>query len=217
MTRLEALQTLAADPLLPWLIIALCGARILWRRREAIVATSRKVAAKVRDFAVSHNPAGKVSLPSVETVLLAGCVLVLASQRGCIKIPSLPSLPSIPVVNPVDPNSVPVSFQDFRVILVEETSDKSREVTTTLSATPAVSAYLNAKCGTTGWRKWDLTDHDKWIANVPVEFREMLAAPRPLPPCVVIAAKGRAVAKPIPADTTPEAFIELLKPYGGEL
>jgi hypothetical protein len=127
-----------------------------------------------------------------------------------------PNRPVDPVVTPVDPNApgTPVSFDGFRVIVLEESGDRSRDLASRLVASPGVSGYLNSHCdgGAQGWRRWDV---EVETANVPAAFRELMAVPRPAPPCVVIASKKRAVALPISTSTTAESFVEMLKPYGG--
>jgi hypothetical protein len=121
-----------------------------------------------------------------------------------------------PTVEPVDPNlpGTPVSFDGFRVIVLEESGDRTREVASLLTANPPVRQYLNSHCegGASGWRRWDA---DVPLANVPSEFREMMNVPRTGSSCVIVAAKKKAVVIPLTANTTPEAFLELLKPYGG--
>jgi hypothetical protein len=206
----KASYGLVTAPWFPYVMAGLAVLLGLWHRRDALKAK----AVDAYTFVLGKATGATVPKLSATHILLLFAVLSWAAQRDWnITLPTFPTTPSTPVApaTPTIPDGVSVSFDGFRVLVVEESGTRPPWLYE-LTASPEVQAYLASHCegGVKGWKVWD--QHTE-ILNAPVEFKELMGVPRESVPCVVVGVKKQAKALPIPHE--PAAFIELLKKYGG--
>lgn len=113
---------------------------------------------------------------------------------------------------------IPEVSRNFRVELVTDSSKPlTQEQTDAISAGDAVD-YMDSHCekeadGHSGWRRFDVTDGDKQLANEAKVWRDLYAKHGD-PPSVVIKSGTKVIATPLPKDTA--ALKSLLLQYGGK-
>jgi hypothetical protein len=140
--------------------------------------------------------------------LVVAALLVFASA-GCRRPLPLPPIPQPEPINPVVPSGLRA------VILWESSQPHSRQQLNVLNSTKLI-AVLDARCGTDGWRKWDLSSiRDSGVANESAEWQRLwtLCLPvveRKLVPLPAVVVFGRTIAVTELPDTF-EAAAELLK------
>ena len=132
--------------------------------------------------------------------------------------PPQPPTPPVPPTPPAPPEPAPIPAEGFRVLTVVETGELSKLAGGQHAAlySKEVRDYLNSRCvvgpdgKTKEWRIWD--QHADPSAEQ-AHWREAMKRPRQSLPWVLVSDGKRGYEGPLPA--TPEAFLELLKRYGG--
>jgi hypothetical protein len=137
-------------------------------------------------------------------ILLVAATLNLVVQQGWLS-------PSI--LAPVDPNSVAIQNDGFRVVFVEASENRPIWLRDVFNS-PALIAYLDSHCegGKAGWRQWD---SEVSVANAPAPLQELWAVPDVGVPSITVSKGKRAVSLPLEKQTDAEV-LATLKRYGGE-
>ncbi len=164
-------------------------------------------------------PLGRYLLQPVITAVLTVVLLYATTYHGCIPGPGpLPPVPPgpVPPVPPVPPGPV----QGLRVLIIEETSERSKLPAGQLAVilgTP-MRTFLDSKTpfGKDGkTHTWDIWDRNVDAANADPEAKALFARPHPTLPWIVLAdSAGKVVFEgALPADV--EATKALITKYTG--
>lgn len=122
-----------------------------------------------------------------------------------------PDKPTPPAPGP-SPNPAPAPAGSLKVILAYESSAATTREQDAALNSPDVRAYLDARCGKDGWRKWD---KDVDTSNESAAWQALWNAARPQMPAVpaVVVFVGQA-GQWFPVTTEGE-LLALLKKFGG--